>query len=113
MYQQPLALGCAPQVSCDLECHFRQRTATARLPVSELFSIQDKTVIATGITGGIGLEIAKTLAEAGAHIIAIHFYNDPNIETLTKTIRDLDHQCHSFECDVSDSPALHRTFQQI
>jgi 2-deoxy-D-gluconate 3-dehydrogenase len=86
---------------------------STRLSVSELFSIRDKTVIATGITGGIGLEIAQTLAEAGAHIVAIHLSNDPNIDVLTKAIRDLNRQCHSFQCDVSESPALRRIFQQI
>lgn len=46
-------------------------TPQDRPSYTELFSVQEKIVIATGVTGGIGLEMAQTLAEAGAHIVAI------------------------------------------
>jgi hypothetical protein len=82
-------------------------------PTNELFSIQDKTVIATGITGGIGFEMAQTLAEAGAHIVAIHLPDDSNTELLGQTIRSLHRQFHAFGCDVSDSAWLRSTFDNI
>lgn len=79
----------------------------------ELFSVQDKTVIATGITGGIGFEMAQTLAEAGAHIVAIHLPGDTNTELLEQAIRNVNRQFHAFGCDVSDSAGLRSTFDQI
>lgn len=44
--------------------------------VFELFSMKNKVVIITGATGGIGIEVAKGLAEAGANLSL--WYNSSN-----------------------------------
>lgn len=95
------------------ECHDREFPDGLASSYTQLFSIQDKTVVATGITGGIGFEMAQTLAEAGAHIVAIHLPHDPNTEALGTAIKSVNRQFHSYECDVSDSAALRSTFDRI
>lgn len=83
------------------------------LPVSRLFSIEGKTAICTGVTGGLGKELCTTLAEAGCDIVSIQLKGDPAGPMLEKAVKTLGRDFKSFDCDVGDSQALRACFQEI
>lgn len=83
------------------------------VPIDQLFSIQGKTAICTGVTGGLGRELCTTLAEAGVDIVSIQLPDDPAGEQLGEAVRKLGRDFKSFKCDVSDSKALRTCFGDI
>ncbi|KIW40631.1 uncharacterized protein PV06_07812 [Exophiala oligosperma] len=88
-------------------------SAPTRIPTSQLFSLEGKTVIATGGTGGLGSEMCLAMAESGADIVSIYPPNDPAQPKLEELIRGVGRKIVSFECDVSNSQNLRNTFKQI
>ncbi|KAJ5955851.1 gluconate 5-dehydrogenase [Penicillium viridicatum] len=86
---------------------------TKPLSTNQLFSLQDKTVICTGATGGIGLEMCKSLGEAGADIVSIQLPNDPNAASLSRHLAEIGRNFWAFECDLADTSAIRATFQAI
>lgn len=83
------------------------------LPTNQLFSLRGKTVICTGATGGIGLELSKSLGEAGADIISIQLPNDPNAPFLLDHLTKIGRTFRAFECDLADTSAIRAVFQAI
>ncbi|KAJ5099087.1 hypothetical protein N7532_006088 [Penicillium argentinense] len=83
------------------------------LPTDKLFSLQGKTAICTGATGGIGQTLCKSLAMAGADIVSIQIPNDVHAESLSKSISELDRKFWSFECNLTDPTSIRSTFQAI
>jgi 2-deoxy-D-gluconate 3-dehydrogenase len=92
--------------------------------LASLFSLAGKTAIVTGATGGIGLDLATALAEAGCTtIVSIQLPDDPNTATLQTAIADISAaaakneggavQLRIYECDVSDSAALRAVFAKM
>ena len=83
------------------------------LPVSRLFSIEGKTAICTGVTGGLGKELCVALAEAGCDIVSIQLKGDPAGPLLETAVKTLGRDFKSFDCNVADSKALRTCFQDI
>lgn len=81
--------------------------------IQELFSLQGKTAIVTGGTGGLGLAMSIALAEAGADIVSIQVANDPRSDLLRDAMKELGRKLQVFETDVADSPKLRETFAKI
>jgi 2-deoxy-D-gluconate 3-dehydrogenase len=82
--------------------------------VTELFSLNGKTAIVTGGTGGLGLSMAVALAEAGADVVSIQIANDPRAALLEEgVVKQCGRKLRTYETDVSDSPKLRETFQKI
>ncbi|KIW14472.1 hypothetical protein PV08_07256 [Exophiala spinifera] len=91
------------------------QTGTTRVPTNSLFSLQGKTVIVTGATGGIGLPVAVALAESGASIVSIQLPGDTNSEKLRKAIEQATggQNIKQFECDLLDSTSIADCFERI
>ncbi|GAB1192521.1 hypothetical protein APSETT444_001713 [Aspergillus pseudonomiae] len=81
--------------------------------ILESFSLKDKTVVITGATGGIGLEISIALAEAGANIISIEIPRDPSSPELRRAIEVTGRHITVFECNLKDHQSIHHTFAAI
>jgi len=81
--------------------------------VSELFSLNGKTAICTGGTGGLGLSMAIALAEAGADIVSIQLAKDPRAHLLEEGVKTCGRKLTVFEADVADSSDLRRCFAEI
>ena len=79
----------------------------------DLFSLRGKTVIGTGLTGGIGLPVTVSLAEAGASIVSIEVPNDPNSKAFREAIEAAGQSVRSFECDLMDAASISRCFNDI
>lgn len=83
------------------------------LPTDKLFSLQGKTVICTGATGGIGQTLCKSLAIAGADIVSIQISNDVHSESLSRSILEIGQKLWTFECNLTDPSSIRSTFQRI
>ena len=81
--------------------------------VLSLFSIEGKTAILTGATGGIGVHIALALAEAGANIISLELPKDPLAAELRRAIEPTGKTVTSFECNIRDSESIAEAFANM
>lgn len=64
--------------------------------VFKLFDLTGKTAIVTGAGAGIGLEVAKALAEAGANVAIWYHGND----TAIKKAEEISHE-YKVKCESS------------
>ncbi|WP_312944470.1 glucose 1-dehydrogenase [Agrobacterium sp.] len=70
---------------------------------------QDKVVVITGGTDGIGLATAKTFAAEGAHV----YITGRRQERLDEALREIGHGAVGVQGDVSDASAVERLYARI
>jgi NAD(P)-dependent dehydrogenase (short-subunit alcohol dehydrogenase family) len=76
-------------------------------PVAISGPLTGKVVAVTGAASGIGREIARVFAQAGA-IVATLDINEPALETLVT-----DFGCRAYGCDVTDAQSVATVFAAI
>lgn len=81
--------------------------------LNSIFSLQGKTAIITGGTGGIGSSLAMALAKAGASIISIELPNDPNSTNLANSIAEIGGSSRVFHCDLAKKEDLRACYASI
>lgn len=80
--------------------------------MENMFSLQGKIALITGASYGIGFEIAKDYAQAGATIV----FNDIKQELVDKGLaayRELGIEAHGYVCDVTDEAGIQQMVSQI
>ncbi|HES8532596.1 TPA: gluconate 5-dehydrogenase [Streptococcus pyogenes] len=80
--------------------------------MENMFSLQGKIALITGASYGIGFEIAKVYAQAGATIV----FNDIKQELVDKGLaayRELGIEAHGYVCDVTDEVGIQQMVSQI
>ncbi|HEP6422913.1 TPA: gluconate 5-dehydrogenase [Streptococcus pyogenes] len=80
--------------------------------MKNMFSLQGKIALITGASYGIGFEIAKAYAQAGATIV----FNDIKQELVDKGLaayRELGIEAHGYVCDVTDEVGIQQMVSQI
>lgn len=70
---------------------------------------QDKVVVITGGTDGIGLATAKSFAAEGAHV----YITGRRQERLDEALREIGHGAVGVQGDVSDASAVERLYARI
>lgn len=73
--------------------------------MENLFSLQGKIALVTGAAHGIGFEMAKALANAGATIV-INSSNSSSLEKGLEDFKALDITAKGYVCDVTDEKAV-------
>ena len=80
--------------------------------ILNLVSLEGKTAIVTGAASGIGLGVARHLAEAGA-IIALLDINEKKGPKIAKDIQTQGGRAKFYACDVSQSSHCRKTIDDV
>ncbi|WP_158553275.1 MULTISPECIES: SDR family NAD(P)-dependent oxidoreductase [Mesorhizobium] len=80
--------------------------------VLSLFSLNGRTALVTGASGGIGREAALTLANAGARLVLVARIAE-RLEAVRKQIVAAGGQAFAFACDVSDHSAVDQLAHEL
>ncbi|MGT2934397.1 gluconate 5-dehydrogenase [Streptococcus castoreus] len=80
--------------------------------MESIFSLEGKIALITGASYGIGFEIAKAYAMAGATIV----FNDIHQDLVDKGLaayQELGIEAHGYVCDVTDEAGIQKMVSQI
>jgi gluconate 5-dehydrogenase len=77
--------------------------------ILDQFKLDGQTALVVGGNRGLGLEIAKALAEAGAAIAIVSRDAQRNQAARDLLADSYSSPCHAFECDVADSAQVAAT----
>ncbi|KAJ9643773.1 hypothetical protein H2204_001918 [Knufia peltigerae] len=81
--------------------------------VLDLFSLKGKVAIVTGGSRGIGLEIVKAYAEAGASVASIYRSSSTAHQLAADLSSTHGVTIRAYQCDVSDETAVGAVFERI
>ncbi|THY69852.1 L-rhamnose 1-dehydrogenase [Aureobasidium pullulans] len=82
-------------------------------PVLSQFSLQGKTVAVTGGSGGIGTEVVRGMAEAGANVAIIH-HSSVEAESIAASFSDTYNvKVQAYKSDVRSAKPIADTINQI
>ena len=77
-----------------------------------MFDLANKTALVTGASGGLGKQISRALAKAGAHVIAAS-RNKPVLDDLVNTIKRSGGSAESLELDICNTADLKKQLSSI
>ena len=79
--------------------------------MNNLFSLDGKTVLVTGASSGLGRQFAKTLAAAGANVVAVARRRE-RLDELCNEITAAGGRALGLRADVTDVRAVRRAFDE-
>lgn len=75
-------------------------------------SVRGKTAVVTGASSGIGLTVAKMLAQAGAHVILVA-RTEETLQQVKDEIEQAGGRASVFPCDLNNAEAIDECSKQI
>ncbi len=79
---------------------------------NQLFSVEGKTALVTGSTGGLGLSLARGLAESGA-ITIINGRNKQKVQARVGELKESGFTVYGFPFDITSGAEVQKTVEQI
>lgn len=79
--------------------------------MTDYFDLTNKKAVVTGAGRGIGLAIARRLAEAGADILVAEYSEDAG-QVAVDQLREMGHEAHFVQTDVRDVTSVQRMAAQ-
>ncbi|KAM0723484.1 hypothetical protein Q7P37_000471 [Cladosporium fusiforme] len=76
--------------------------APSATSIKDLFSLKHKTAIVSGAGAGIGLEVARALAEAGANVAIWYHSNKDALDRAADIEKAYGVKCRAYQVDVTD-----------
>jgi len=89
---------------------YKSNTST---PVLGQFSLKGKVCLVTGGARGIGLEIVRGMAEAGADVALTYITSTDAPETAAKIARETHQKIEAFQTDVTNRQNIAHTMQKV
>lgn len=83
------------------------------MKILDLISLKNKTAIVTGAAQGIGLQIAKRLAEMGANIAIVDVNSDSAVKSSKEIETEFNVIAKGYGVDVTNSIAIENVINQI
>ncbi|MDU8923893.1 gluconate 5-dehydrogenase [Pasteurellaceae bacterium LIM206] len=80
--------------------------------MNNLFSLENKRILITGSTRGIGHLLAQGVADYGAEVI-INSTTQEKSEQVAQEFRQKGHKAHAVAFDVTDTEAVHKAIDYI
>src|SRR4029077_16683648 len=77
-----------------------------------LFDLTNKTAVVIGGTSGIGLVLARGLAQAGANVVPTG-RRDEQVRAAAAEVRSLGRRTLAQTCDVTDNASIERLLQSV
>ncbi len=77
------------------------------------FRVDGKIALVTGSSRGIGLAIAKALAESGADIIGVSSKPEAAGSELEKAVTAAGRKLHNYQCDLSDRSSIYSFLEKV
>lgn len=76
-------------------------------------TFENRTVLVTGASQGLGREIAAVFAEARARVIVNCAHNIAKAEAVAADLRQKNFTAEAYQCDVSDEAAVRKMFADL
>jgi 2-dehydro-3-deoxy-D-gluconate 5-dehydrogenase len=81
--------------------------------VLDRFRLEGRIALVTGCRRGIGLGMARALAQAGADVIGLSASLEEEGSEVDREVRAVGRSFHGYRCDVGDRAALHAVIDRI
>lgn len=91
----------------------RQQACTSTTSVLDLFSLENKVAIVTGGGRGIGLEIVRAYAQAGAHVALIYRTTKEAHDRAAEISKETGRRVEAFQSDVTSRSHIAQTINQV
>ncbi|CAO3594316.1 unnamed protein product [Absidia cylindrospora] len=79
----------------------------------KMFSLEGKKAIVTGGGRGLGLEMCKALAGAGADIAMMYVSSDKTHDTAAAVAKEFNVQCKAYKADMGNDEQVNSALDQI
>ncbi|KAI8372921.1 uncharacterized protein BYT42DRAFT_578566 [Radiomyces spectabilis] len=79
----------------------------------EQFSLKGKTALVTGGGRGLGLNMSKALADAGANVAVTYVSNAKTVEIAEDIAKQYGVKCKAYKVEVADADDVKRSFEQV
>lgn len=89
------------------------RLANSTSPVLELFSLAGKVCVVTGGARGIGVEVVRGMAEAGADVALIYLTSIQGPDVAKKVSDETGRRIEAFKADVTDRSSIADAIKSI